>query len=119
MSNVGAGGPGEASRVSPPRGIKAVCLVSGMNSAVALFFSAAALMSGGELTLVGLVMTPIWTLVLFTLIGLWTLQFWAWALYVFLQGTTVLGELITGDFAPAIGSLVLLGYVLSKRYLYR
>ena len=53
------------------------------------------------------------------LYGLWTLESWGWTLYLVLQGTVALGEVIRFDILPLAITVLLMWYVYSKRDLYR
>jgi len=110
----GESGGDDWARETAPLGIKIVCIVSGLVYTLALFLVLSA--AEGLFLLILLVSLGLCFVALY---GLWTLESWGWTLYLVLQGTVALGEVIRFDILPLAITVLLMWYVYSKRDLYR
>lgn len=112
----------------PPLGIKLICTFGGILSVLSLVGGIAALGVAGigavpgasaALGVVGVIAIPTSVLSLVAYYGLWKLRYWAWLLYVVVQGVSLLLDLVAGNVIGILIGAVLLTYVGLKRDLYR
>jgi hypothetical protein len=102
-----------------PLGIKALCVLSGMMSVIAAGLSFAIAGQGGAFVLLGLLVLVLSVAQVVVLIGLWTLQSWAWSWALVLYGLNVLLRFFQSDLLGAAISFVIIGYLVSKEEYYR
>ena len=108
-----------------PIGIKIVCVFTLLGSILGLFASVGLIGYGGIVSAIGAVLFVIALLYLPIVVGLWTLQSWAWTAYIVVGVLGLVVEsvsLFLGDgsamLSIAIQGIILL-YVYSRRPLYR
>lgn len=109
-----------------PLGIKIICVLSALGVLIILLRSAIILLTGGggSAVFIRLFFLALALGLTFDIYGLWTLQSWAWTWALVLFGADLLFNLlgiINGDvsgIAGALVSLLILGYIYSKRELY-
>ena len=101
---------------STPLGVKIICILGAIGGVLGLFGSLVLLGMSPVLGIFSLVVSLVQLIVV---VGLWNLRSWAWTLAMIAYGLGILLDLVALDvFGLGIG-LVILGYLGSKRYLFR
>ena len=106
-------------RTSAPLGIKIICVLGAIVTIFTFFISFRIMTAGGPFVSLGLLFVFLGLAYLVVLYGLWTLQpwGWTWAMIVFIFGAIM--DLVQVQILGLLISLVIIGYVYSKKELYR
>ena len=106
-------------RTSAPLGIKIICVLGAIVTIFTFFISFRIMAAGGPFVSLGLLFVFLGLAYLVVLYGLWTLQpwGWTWAMIVFIFGAIM--DLVQVQILGLLISLVIIGYVYSKKELYR
>ena len=111
--------PSSQTRKSAPLGIKLICILGVIAAILTLFVSFRLLGTGGPLASLGLLFIVLTFAYLVVIYGLWTVQPWGWTWGMLVFGFGALMDLFQLDIIGLLISIVIIGYLFSKKDYYR
>ena len=105
--------------MTAPLGVKIICVLGVITASLTVLLSVPIMFAGGPFVGVGMAFLVLGLVHFVVVYGLWTVQPWGWTWGMIVFGLAALADIAQGQALGLIISVIILGYLYTKKDVYR